>query len=180
MQFVMSPPTSPAATGVTLACFEQADGRQPSGASHIEIQRRQVHFERMNAGGSVKLTVPTSAYRGVVMSMVVTGIGQYLYRALLLHQDADLCVPLFDHPERATIEAHWRRWAQALGLPLLIEREPGSYELVRQKPKAAPLPQRSHVLTLDRRGNFTRRRKAGQGHLTQTRHAPAREIIARN
>ncbi len=180
MQSVMSPPSSQPPAAANPAQPEQGDARLHSGAPHIEIQRRQVKIERISESGSVTMTVPTSAYRGVVLSLVMTGTGQYLYRTTLLHSDPDLCVPLFDHPERAIIETHWRRWAHALGVPLLVERDPGCLELVRQKPTAAPQLHRTHVLTLDRRGNFTRRRKAGQKHFMQTCYTPQREIIARN
>ncbi|MBV1705682.1 MAG: hypothetical protein KGQ37_00570 [Hyphomicrobiales bacterium] len=177
MQTIMSPPSPPSGTSLSP---DPGSARQLALAPHIEIGRRQVKIERPSEAGMVTIIVPTSAYRGVVLSLVMTGTGQYLYRTTLLHGDPDLCVSLFDHPERAIIETHWRRWAHMLGVPLLVERDPGCLELVHQKPKAATQVQRTHVLTLDRRGNFNRRRKAGQQHYMQTRHADQREIIARN
>ncbi len=182
MQSLKPPITAPPGTGSTLARLEQADSSHPEGARHVEIQRRKVLFDRSCAGVSVKISVPTSAYRGVLMSLVMTGTGDVLYRTVLLHQDPELSVPLLDHPERATIEDHWRRWARALGVPLLVERDLDCIEMVRQKPSGSPPPplRRTRALTRDRRGIFARRRKTGQAQLMQVRLSPKREIIARN
>lgn len=182
MQSLNLPGSSPPVAGTTLARFELRDHSQPAGSRQVEIQRRRILFERFCGGVLVKLAIPTSAYRGVLMSLVVTGTGSLLYRAQLLHQDPDLSVPLYDHPERTTLEAHGRRWAQALGVPLLVERDPGSIETVHQKHRSAEaLPlRRTRALTRERRGAFARRRKTGRPQLLEVRHSPAREIIARN
>lgn len=182
MQSLQPSHASPLATGPTLARLELRDNSQPAGLRQVEIQRRKILFERLCVGVLVKVAVPTSAYRGVLMSLVVTGTGNFLYRTQLLHQDPDLSVPLYDHPERATMEAHWRRWAQALGVPLLVERDPGCIESVSQKPaptQAQPL-RRTRALTRERRGAFARRRKTGRIALLGVHYSAAHEIIARN
>ena len=88
---------------------------------------------------------------------------------VLVHVDPDLGVTLAETNDDSEIQAEWRLWARALGLPALVERAEGRDEPDQQllgrvaiRPSA---PRRRGKTILARRPRFLARRKLGRPEL---------------
>jgi hypothetical protein len=140
----------------------RADGRR----RFVRLDSDQVAINRVVAGISMRVTVPTSAYRGVALRVVDARGDGFAYEIRLVHADPDLSVALAETSDDSDIQAEWRLWARVLGLPALVERAEGCDEPDQQllgrvaiRPSA---PRRRGKTILSRRPRFLARRKLGR------------------
>lgn len=152
-------------------------------APQIAIIGRDSVMIRRETGAGIPLyvTVPLSAYRGVLLS-VRERPGGPLVALRLHHANGDLGVPLFEADDTNDVIAEWQLWARALARPLLIENADGEicepFErlggVVVKRPKA----RRANRFFAERRPRFLCARKTG-GRPSGVVHRDA-EIIARD
>ncbi len=143
----------------------RADGRRRI----VRVDGDKVAIDRVVGGVFMRVTVPTSAYRGVALRVVDRRDAGFAYEIRLIHTDPDLSVALAETSDDSDIQAEWRLWARALGLPTLVERTEGGDEPDKQllgrvavKPSA---PRRRGKTILARRPRFLARRKLGRPEL---------------
>ena len=143
----------------------RADGRR----RFVRLDGDKVAIHRVVGGVFMRVTVPTSAYRGVSLRVVdARGYG-FAYEIRLVHADPDLSVALAETSDDSEIQAEWRLWARALGLPALIERVEGGDEpdqkLLGRVAIRPSEPRRRGKTILSRRPRFLARRKLGRPEL---------------
>ncbi len=102
----------------------RADGRR----RFVRLDGDKVAIDRVVGGVFMRVTVPTSAYRGVALRVVDAREDGFAYEIRLVHLDPDLGVTLAETNDDSEIQAEWRLWARALGLPALVERAEGRDE----------------------------------------------------
>ena len=143
----------------------RADGRRRS----VRLDCDKVAIQRVVGGVFMRVTVPTSAYRGVALRVVDAREDGFAYEIRLVHADPDLGVTLAETRDDSDIQAEWRLWARALGLPALVERSEGSDEpdqqLLGRVAVRPPSPRRRGKTILARRPRFLARRKLGRPEL---------------
>jgi hypothetical protein len=143
----------------------RADGRRRM----VRLDGDKVAIDRVVGGVFMRVTVPTSAYRGVALRVIDGRDSGFTYEIRLLHADPDLSVALAETSDDEEIQAEWRLWARVLGLPALVERAEGCSEPDQQllgrvavRPAA---PRRRGKTILARRPRFLARRKLGRREL---------------
>ena len=143
----------------------RADGRRRI----VRLDGDKVAIHRVVGGVFMRVTVPTSAYRGVALRVVDARDDGFTYEILLVHADPDLSVALAETRDDIDVQAEWRLWARVLGLPALVERVEGRDESdetllgrVAVKPVA---PRRRGKTIASRRPRFLTRRKIGRPEL---------------
>jgi hypothetical protein len=143
----------------------RADGRR----RFVRLDGDKVAIHRVVNGVFMRVTVPTSAYRGVSLRVVDTREDGFAYEIRLVHADPDLSVALAETSDDSEIQAEWRLWARALGLPALVERAAGGdepdQELLGRVAIRSPEPRRRGKTILSRRPRFLARRKLGRPEL---------------
>jgi hypothetical protein len=140
---------------------EAFDARAEGGCRQVEVTPERVVIARRLNGVDMRVALAPSQYRGVALSVLVCEATDFLYLVRLAHADGDLDVTLGSFGDEAEARAHWRRWASALRLSRLIEREDGAFETDRA-PAAAPIARRRGRATMSRRYRFLARRKMGR------------------
>jgi hypothetical protein len=97
----------------------------------------------------------------------------------MVHADPDLCLTLAEADDDRDINAEWRLWARALGLPTLVERVEGRAEPDRptlgKVVVRRPAPRRRGKTIASRRPRFLTRRKVGRPMLGAPAIEGARE-----
>jgi hypothetical protein len=146
----------------------RADGRRRI----VRLDGDKVAIHRVVGGVFMRVTVPTSAYRGVALRVVDTREDGFAYEIRLVHADPDLCVALAETADDSEVQAEWRLWARVLGLPALVERiqghdEPDNTMLGRVAVKPAA-PRRRGKTFVGRRPRFLTRRRIGRPELCVT------------
>ena len=144
------------------------DPRADGAARTVHVSAERVTIERTLKGVRMKLGVPVSAYRGLVLAVrQPTG-----HATLTLHhEDRELDVTLASG-EAVALARKARAWSHVLGQPVRIEEaciamnEPTARRLKPVKP--------------GRRSCFARRRKQGDGRKLAVSFAGEHEIIARD
>ena len=144
------------------------DPRADGAARTVHVSAERVTIERTLKGVRMKLGVPVSAYRGLVLEVrQPTG-----HATLTLHhEDRELDVTLASG-EAIALARKARAWSHVLGQPVSIEEacvamgDPTARRLAPIKP--------------GRRSCFARRRKPGVGSRLATTFAGEHEIIARD
>jgi len=140
----------------------RADGRRRT----VRLDGDKVAIHRVVAGVSMRVTVPTSAYRGVALSVVDARDGGFAYAIRLVHTDPDLAVTLAETRDDSDVQAEWRLWARALRLPAMVERVEGldepDQQLLGRVAVRPPSPRRRGKAILCRRPRFLARRKVGR------------------
>ena len=106
----------------------QGDSRADGGERQVSLGRSEVVIERSLCGVRMRVSLPTRAYRGVVLTLGETVAGRPFYRISLWHEDRDLSVKLQEAADDSEIVANWKTWAAFFGLPKFIERSPGELE----------------------------------------------------
>jgi hypothetical protein len=143
----------------------RADGRR----RFVRLDGDQVAINRVVAGISMRVTVPTSAYRGVALRVVDARDDGFAYEIRLVHADPDLSVALAETSDDSDIQAEWRLWARVLGLPALVERAEGCDEpdeqLLGRVAIRPSTPRRRGKTILSRRPRFLARRRLGRPEL---------------
>lgn len=110
------------------ASMRASDARADGATRDISFARGEILIRRRVSGIDMKVGVPASNYRGVVLSLEDQPVGQTLYRIRLAHRDPDLDVTLHEARDDRDIVAEWKFWARRFLLPKFIEREPGHLE----------------------------------------------------
>ncbi len=165
-------------TGVIMFALSSA----LKGSSHIETDPRadgakrrvfmgegKVIIDRQVEGMAMRLGLPCSAYRGVVLTLAgAPEAPRFLIR--LAHADPELSVTLLETEDDAEIVAQWRAFAATTGLPRFLEREPGVLEAAETKlgevvVGPAPAMRRRGAVALRRRPRFLTRRRMGERRL---------------
>src|ERR1051325_6241698 len=162
------------------------DGGADGQIRDIELDRERVVLRRAVRGIPMKVGVPVSDFRGVMLTTLPPdGEEPAAVAVMLEHRDSALSVPLFVANEGDEAMAEWKSWSRVLGVPLLVDdgggalREPfrrlGQLTVgeasSRKKRRAAIRWRRPSILT---------RRKPGRSMSDVPVHRDEREIIARN
>ncbi len=145
-------------TAIIEAFDARADGRR----RFVEVTRTQVAIVRRVDGVDMRVALSPRAYKGVLLSVLVSEATDFLYQVRLLHADPDLSVTLAESGNEAEMRAQWRRWADTLGLSRLVERAEGEFELDRSPSAPHPYVRRRGRATLRRRNRFLARRQMGR------------------
>ena len=149
--------------------FAAPDPRADERRRLVRLDGEKVAIHRVVGGVFMRVTVPTSAYRGVALRVVDAREDGFSYQISLVHADPDLSVALAETRDDSEVQAEWRLWARALGLPALVERVAGHDEpadtmlgRVAVKPVA---PRRRGKTIVSRRPRFLARRRIGRPEL---------------
>lgn len=146
--------------------FDAPDPRADSRRRTVRLDGEKVAIHRVVGGVFMRVTVPTSAYRGVALRVVDAYGEGFAYEIRLVHADPDLGVTLARTYDDSEIQAEWRLWARALGLPTLVQRSEGCDEpdqtLLGRVSIRPPTPRRRGKTILSRRPRFLARRKLGR------------------
>jgi hypothetical protein len=172
----LDPPTLPVRITMPDAV---ADGR----VRLVEIDRDRVLVSRSVRGMAIRLRLPIATYLGVTARVLTDAASATDKVALRLeHRDPALSVDLVTAAESTEAAAEWRRWADALGLPLLVSDQAGRLHtpLCEHLDARKPTPRRRRRNAIkNRRPRFLLRRRAGVPAANPLVHHE-REIIARN
>jgi hypothetical protein len=162
------------------------DFNAPEAANLAE--RPQADAERLQAAerlGAVaaKIVLPLDDYRGVAIRIIPAesetedGVAVILSHAAREHE-----VVLYQADTDQDVIAEWRLWANALGLPLLMEGLDGRTVAAETRlgdvEVDSPRPRRRHSFLSGRRPRFLMRRRPGKLPLVPFVHFDEREIIA--
>jgi hypothetical protein len=146
--------------------FAAPDARADGRRRFVRLDGDKVAIDRVVGGVFMRVTVPTSAYRGVALRVIDARDSGFAYEIRLLHADPDLSVALAETSDDSDIQAEWRLWARVLGLPALVERAEGDgkpdQELLGRVAVRPPAPRRRGKTILARRPRFLARRKLGR------------------
>ncbi|VVB48703.1 hypothetical protein RHAL1_03454 [Beijerinckiaceae bacterium RH AL1] len=142
------------------------DPRADGAARTVHVSAERVTIERVLKGVRMKLGVPVSAYRGLVLEVrQPTG-----HATLTLHhEDRELDVMLASG-EAIQLARKARAWSHVLGQPVSIAEACVTM--------GVPAARRLTPLKPGRRSRFARRRKPGNQGLLANAFAGEREIIA--
>ena len=158
------------------AAFDSRDPRADGRSRRVSLGRDRVVIARRLAGVDMRLSVPVADYRGLALSLETKCDGSVFFRLTLVHADVDLSAIVFETEDDVEIVALWRACARDLGLPALVESEPGLYERADAAGRAPPQRRRNATLTR-RRPRFLSRRRAGDPARAEAVHRDEREIV---
>jgi hypothetical protein len=113
----------------------------------------------------MRVALKPTQYRGVLLGVLIAEATDFFYQVRLLHADPEMNVTLGECDGEADARALWRRWAQTLDLPRLVERAEDEVEIDRSPADPKPFERRRGRATLRRRNRFLARRKMGRGVL---------------
>ncbi|SRR5579871_52516 len=158
-----------------------ADGR----LRIVELHRDVVVLRRCVRGARFRISLPITAFLGVVMRLIPPdGSDPGAIGIMLEHRDPALSVPLFAALDANDALAEWHMWARIFGLPPLVVDSEGQLlepfrrlGAVRIFDPCERMRRRSQLRR--RRPSILMRRKAGQPNAKVVVHRE-REIIARN
>jgi hypothetical protein len=117
--------------------FAANDAAADGQVRDIEIHRERVVLRRSLRGMQRAISMPVSAFAGVVLKVMLSDEGwtaETVAAVLLAHKDPSLMLPLLVTPQVDDALVEWRRWSHALGLPLLVDDESGLHEPFTHKP----------------------------------------------
>ncbi|MCC2095947.1 MAG: hypothetical protein KDJ29_03605 [Hyphomicrobiales bacterium] len=172
-----------------------------------ENHQRTVHFEsnrivimRRIHGVSMRVTMPVQRYAGVGVLLPNLAENRRAFSIMLVHEDPDLSVCLFEGSDPLLVDAALAEWAQFFELPVLGGDMPAGAGTVfhadadvecgqvNAEPVAIgkimlgdvpPMRRRGGTLA-KRRPRFFARRRVGLLERMDEVHEGEREIIARN
>lgn len=132
------------------------------------FERASVTISRRLAGIRMRIRVPTSLYRGVLLETKPGEASTPSYKLRLDHADADLSVPLMEICDSAEIVAEWTAWANFFGLPRLLRTPSGRLASFDHKMGMVSLGEARYGrkrgrIVAARRARFLTRRKPGVG-----------------
>lgn len=170
----MVPVANDSTAFVRIATDMRADGYE----RQVALGRDKIEIARRMRGIDMRLSVPVSAYQGVVLGLLEGRQGT-IYRVSLLHADPDLTVVLDESYAESDISAQWRSWASYFSSPALIEHEPGVYAEAGLAIAGVygPSPRRRNATLTRRRPRFLARRRKGIIERTEISYAGEREIV---
>ncbi|MDB5648742.1 MAG: hypothetical protein JWL62_262 [Hyphomicrobiales bacterium] len=172
-QFVSSVPRS----------FIAADPRADGAIRHVSFEKDRVVIARRLDGMAMRLGIPCSSFRGVVLALT-GGLDAPRFVIRLDHADPELSIVVHDVEDDADVVAEWHAWAALTKLPKFLEREPGLLECGERHLGTlvlgpAPHMRRRGAIVLRRRPRFLTRRKTGERKRMRNIHK-GQEIIARH
>lgn len=144
------------------------DPRADGGQRVVHVNARQIVIERVIQNVRMKVAVPVTAYRGLVLSVRLESATASLR---LRHEDQDLDVAL-GAGDAIQMAQKAKAWGVVFGKEITIEeasiavRQPFARQRRRTKPS--------------RRSSFAKRRREGVASRLETSYAGEREIIARD
>jgi hypothetical protein len=151
------------------AALINGDPRADGAQRRVYLGEGRVVIDRQVEGVSMRVGLPCSAYRGVVLQL--SGAPDHPRFIIRLdHADAELSVIVAETGDDAEIVAVWRSYAAQTGLPRFLEREPGILEPVETRLGevaigSAPIVRRRGAVALRRRPRFLTRRRMGERRL---------------
>jgi len=164
--------------------FAASDAAADERVRDVELHRERVVVRRSVAGMRMALNLPLSSFSGIGLQVRTSAAGAHC-AVVLAHKDPGLVLPLFLSPEADDAMAEWRRWAAALGLPLLLHDEDTGWRdafarmgRVRISP-TRPRRRRRNALK-QRRPSLLMHRQPGRIEARSPVHRGEHEIIARN
>lgn len=169
----------PCALPVAFATSDAA-----AGIRFIELHRERVVMRRSVAGVVMAVRMPVSSYSGIALKLKRGRRGMAATAEVILeHKDPGLTLPLYVSEQGDEAMGEWRRWSEALGLPMLVSDDDGlrtiqarlgDVEVSKPRPR-----RRRHSSLKRRRPVFLTRRKAGGAAEASAVHRGEHEIIAR-
>ncbi|MDB5641964.1 MAG: hypothetical protein JWN07_1281 [Hyphomicrobiales bacterium] len=149
--------------------MSQFDARADGALRRVSVAGGRVLIDRQVEGIAMRLGLPCSAYRGVVLTLAGAPEAPRFIISLE-HADPELSVTLAETPDDDDIVALWRHYAAQMGLPRFLQREPGMLEAAEQKigqvaVGPAPVMRRRGAVALRRRPRFLTRRRMGERRL---------------
>jgi hypothetical protein len=160
--------------------FLQRDRRADEGKRQVQFSGGDIMISRRFAGIPMMISVPVSAYRGVVLDVEPCAQGGASYKLSLAHADPDLDIILSETRDSGAVAADWRYWAASLELPRLWSRDS---DAANDAPATAgfkiegAFSRKRHPSVTQRRPYFCARRKQGDIARMAEVHADEREII---
>ncbi len=132
---------------------------------------------------AMKITHPLHSYRGVAIRILQGASEAEDHIAVVLsHKDGALEVSLYEAEDDSDVIAEWRKWGNALGLPLLMEGADGHLVAAENRLGEVavehPRPRRRGSFLSTRRPRFLIRRRAAKLPIVPFVHRDEREIIA--
>ncbi len=165
--------------------FRTADAGADEQVRLVEVHHEGVVVRRSVRGVPIAVSLPVSAFLGVVIRLLPPDHGGGARVAVILeHRDPALSVPLFTATDSNDVFAEWQLWARAFAVPMLIAdadgtlREPFTRLGGVRVEKPCPRRRRSGSIAT-RRPRFLMRRKPGRPQSAAAVHR-GREIIARD
>jgi hypothetical protein len=165
--------------------FHTTDAAADERVRLVELSRESVVLRRSVRGMPIKVSLPITAFLGIVMRLLPPdGAEAGVIAVLLAHRDPALSVPLFAAADGNDVLAEWHMWARIFGLPLLVADDDGALRepfarlgAVRVGDPRERVRRRGSVRK--RRPSILMRRKPGRPGTVTTVHRE-RELIARN
>ena len=161
--------------------YAASDAAADGQTRDIELHRERVVVRRSVGGMRMAFNMPLSAFNGVALKMMP---GDGAVAIVLAHDDPALTLPLAVTDEADEAFAEWHSWAEALGLPLLVEDRVGfrkASPLLGELAACRPRPRRRRRSSLKaRRPSILLRRMVGRMTEATPVHQGEREIIARD
>jgi hypothetical protein len=156
-------------------------------AAHL-AERPHADTERLTAAqrlgpAAAQIALPLDDYRGVAIRIIpAENADEDGCAVILSHAAREHEVVLYQADTDQDVIAEWRLWANALGLPLLMEGLDGrcvaAEDRIGEVEVSDPRPRRRHSFLSGRRPRFLMRRRAGKPQLVPFVHFGEREIIA--
>jgi hypothetical protein len=165
--------------------FRAADASADEQVRLVEVHHEGVVVRRSVRGIPIAVSLPVSAFLGVVIRLFPPDhAGGARVAVILEHRDPALSVPLFSATDSNDVFAEWQLWARAFAMPMLVAdadgtlREPftrlGGVRVEKPCPRRR---RRGSIAT--RRPRILMRRKPGRPQAGAAVHRE-REIIARD
>ena len=146
--------------------------------------RRQAVLGASAAALGLRVTPRAFAYQATPSAALKMMPGDGAVAIVLAHDDPALTLPLAVTDEADEAFAEWHSWAEALGLPLLVEDRVGfrkASPLLGELAACRPRPRRRRRSSLKaRRPSILLRRMVGRMTDATPVHQGEREIIARD
>ena len=161
--------------------YAASDAAADGHTRDIELHRERVVLRRSVGGMRMAINMPLSAFNGVALRMMP---GEGAVAVVLAHDDPGLVLPLHITDEADEAFAEWHGWAEALGLPLLVEDQVGfrkAFPKLGEIAAGRPRPRRRRRSGLRaRRPAILLRRAVGRITEATPVRRGEREIIARD
>ena len=164
--------------------FTASDQRADDGCRRVEILEEGIRFERRIAGVAMRVVIPFTLYRGVLLELeTLPAPDSFRFTLSLAHEDSEFDVRLFEACNDEDITAEWQYWSRRFALPLLIRNAEGRltepFARLGALLTTRPAPRRMPSSLACRRPRFLTRRRTGKLPAEPRIHRE-REIIARD